>query len=29
MIEKYINRDTVSQRPELEKKMMETEIPIQ
>ncbi len=27
MIEKYINRDTVSQRPELEKKMMETEIP--
>ena len=27
MIEKYINRDTVSQRPELEKKMMETAIP--
>jgi penicillin-binding protein 2 len=27
MIEKYINRDTVSQRPELEVKMMETAIP--
>lgn len=27
MIEKYLNRDSVSQRPELEKKMMETAIP--